>query len=113
MIEQEVQWSRRAFPEAQALLRGVPLAGLRFVEVGWHDATTHPEVGSIAVVRTGGPLEDLVGEVLRVTRSGREVFVYCYGGAGVPTDLSLARRPFMALDHLARESSRCGVEAVR
>lgn len=114
ITEMEVQHARRAFAEAQALLRGVATRSLGEIAVGWHGAAAHPEVGAFAVVRDGGPFDDeLIGDVLRLTVAGREAFVYCVGGADVPTDLSLSRPAFLRLDWLTRESTRAIVEVVR
>ena len=85
------------------------------MDAGWHDTQTHPETGAFALVRTGAGLDDLVGEILRVTSaapSARSVYVYCLGSAGVPTDLSLTRRGFAALGLLSLESLACLVEVV-
>ncbi|HEX7088725.1 MAG TPA: hypothetical protein VF192_01235 [Longimicrobiales bacterium] len=115
--ELEVLNARRAWAESQALLGAVPSRTLGRVDVGWHVATTHPEVGAFAVARSGGPYdvdgpEELVGDILRLSVGGREVFVFCVGGADVPTDLSLSRPAFFKLDLLTRESVDALVEVI-
>lgn len=111
--EPEILTGRRAFPKAQQLLAGVPLRRLpERVNVGWYGTETHPEAGSFAVVRDGAGLDDLIGEVLRVAVGARSVFVYVVGARGVPTDLALARRPFLALGLLSQESLPAVVEVV-
>lgn len=110
--EPEVLIGRRAFAEAQALFDGERIAVVGRVAVGWHDTAVQPETGSFAVVRVGGPHTGLLGEVIRVTRGDRSVLAYVLGSAGVPTDISLARRAFFALGLLASESLDCSVEVV-
>jgi hypothetical protein len=111
--EQEILWGERAFGEAQRLLDGAsrrPLSGL--LEVGWHASSKHPLVGCFAIVATGGAFTDLIGEVLRVTYEGRSVLVYCVGSRDIDVDLSLSRRPFMAIGLLASDGLPCTVEVV-
>jgi hypothetical protein len=113
--EPELLVIRRAFPAAQALLAGAALSRVgTTVEVGWHSTETHPELGSShALVRSGADLDDLIGEVLKITRGDREpVFVYVLGARDLPTDVSVARRAFLALGLLAVESVECIVEVV-
>lgn len=114
LTEPELMASRRAWPKAQELLAGVPerrLPGL--LPVGWHGTETEPE--PVAVVRRGGDHEDLIGEILKVTRADvaqRSVFVYVFGARGIPPEceLSLPRRAFFDLGLLALESLDCIVE---
>lgn len=109
-----VMIGRRAYPTAQVLLSGVPLYKIpRFVDVGWYDTRIHPETGAFAVIREDGPLEELAGEVLRVTCGRRSTFVYCAGSADVPTDLALYRRAYLDLMLLSREAVPCIVEVIR
>lgn len=110
--EPEFLVAQRAFPMAQELLAGVALRTLGRVEVGWHDTRVHPSVGAFAVVADNGNLTDLIGEILRVSRGTREVFVYCVGARAVPVRLSLARRAFFGLGLLAHETLPCVVEVV-
>jgi hypothetical protein len=112
--EPEMLNGRRAFPKAQQLLAGVPLRRLPgTVAVGWHDGATHAEQGAFAVVGTGAGLDDLIGEVVRVSAGAREVFVYVVAARPVPVALSLWRRAFFpSLGLLAVESKQCIVEVV-
>lgn len=115
-MELELQWSRRAFPKAQELLAGSPTsdAPLR-LDVGWHSNDVEAEAGAIAVVRDGAGLDAWLGQVLRVTsldHPDRAVFVFVLGARGVPTDLSLSRRAFLALGVLSLESLSCLVEVM-
>jgi hypothetical protein len=80
---------------------------------GWHGATTDPEQGANAIVRSDGPLAELVGERLRITyRRGtlaRSVAVYVHDEQDFPPevadeDISLARDAFMRLAPLATNS---------
>jgi hypothetical protein len=115
LVEEEVNYGRRAFPEAQALLGGGVYARVGvFINVGWYDTETHPEAGAFAVVRPDGPHVDLVGEILKVTAEARSVFVYVVSSADIPPglDMALYRRAFLGLAVLARESISCMVEIV-
>lgn len=112
MIEPEVLHAQRAFATAQQLLAGVPVRQLAQREVGWYGTETHATQGAFALVRDGVGLDDLIGEVLRVRAGGREVFVYVMGARGIPVDIALARRAFLAIGRLSRESIRAVVEVV-
>lgn len=113
--EPEIQAARRAWAVSQTLLGG---AGREVVasrlDVGWHAGRTDPEAGAFAVVRLGGELEDLVGEVLRVTsaETGSSCFVYVVRRADVVPELSLYRRAFLAIGNLAWETAVCTVEVL-
>jgi hypothetical protein len=114
--ERELLISRRAFPEAQKLLMGTPTnEPAQVLDVGWHSNDVDPEGGSSAVVREGAGLDEWFGKVLRVSstvRTDRHVFVYVLGSRGVPADLSLSRRAFLALGLLSLDSLSCVVEVV-
>jgi hypothetical protein len=73
---------------------------------GWHGLTVDDVEGSVAIVRTGGPLEALVGERIRVTRrvgsAEQVVYAYVHNEQDWPDevddeDFSLQRRPFLEL----------------
>ena len=73
---------------------------------GWHATALDPETGAVAIVRTGGPLEDLVGERIRVTRRvgtlERSVAVFVHDELEFPDellgeDLSLSKAAFLRL----------------
>ena len=113
VIEQEILDGRRAFPKTQQLFFGVAVRRLPVrVAVGWYGTETHPEAGAFAVVREDGPYGDLVGEMLRLAVGTREVFVYCIGARGVPTDIAVTRRAFLSLGRLSLESITAVVEVV-
>jgi hypothetical protein len=75
---------------------GGPVEG-RAVTVGWHGTRTDPATGSYAVVREGGPLEDLIGERVKITLGARSTCVYVRDALAISEDISLTRRGFMAL----------------
>jgi hypothetical protein len=113
VTELEIMWGRRAFPRAQELLRGSPkglVAGA--TPVGWYAENVHPEVGAFALVSYSAGLDDLVGDVLRVSVPGAEVFVYVLGVRGLPQPVCLARRAFMALTSLHVGELDAAVEVV-
>lgn len=73
---------------------------------GWHSTALDPEKGAVAIVRTGGPLEDLVGERIRVTRRvgviERSVSLFVHDELAFPDellseDLSLSKTAFLRL----------------
>lgn len=113
MAEDEVNWGRRAFGEAQALLAGdVARTASPEALVGWYDSAAHPESGSFAVVRADGAYADLVGDVLRVTNGERSCLVYVVDFANVDEDLAVYRRAFLHLGLLSRGSLPCLVEVL-
>lgn len=113
-VEQEVLNAHRAFPEAQVLLAGEPANALPSeIAIGWHDTSTHPEVGAFAVIGQDSGLDDWIGEVLLVTANSRACYVYVMGSADVPAPLSLARRAFASLAALSIESLQSLVQVVQ
>jgi hypothetical protein len=112
--EPEVLNARRAFPKAQALLAGEALSALPTeLEVGWHDTSTHPEIGAFAAIGIDSGLDDWIGEIVLVTANARSCFVYVIGSADVPTPLSLARRAFCSLAVLSVEELPAIVEVIQ
>lgn len=114
VAEPEVLIGQRAFPESQRIFAGAPFRRLaERVEVGWYGTDTHPLTGAFAVVREGAGLDDLIGEVIRLSWRGRESYVYVLAARGVPTDIALYRRAFFpTLAGLWRVSIPCIVEVV-
>lgn len=110
-VEPELLIIERAFPEAQALLASTPSEILGSLVVGWHDTVLSRWTGAAAVVRRGGPLEERVGEIIRVSTDFGSAVVYVVGTADVERDLSLARRAFLAVCPLAEEEILMSVEA--
>lgn len=112
VTEPEILIGRRAFPMTQQLFAGVGRRLPEQVDIGWYGTETHPEAGAFALVRDGWGLDELIGEILRVTVGTRAVFVYVVGARGVPTDIALSRRAFLALGRLSHESLTMTVEVV-
>lgn len=112
--EDEVVLARRSFATAQAGLAayGAPRLIEQSVEASWHAEATHEERGSFAVVREGGALTGLVGEVLRVSSAAGSVFVYCVAARDIPDELSLYRRAFLAIGGLFVETVDVAIEVV-
>ncbi len=105
IVEPEVLVGRRAFPMAQSLLAGTPAdRAPRLVKAGWFGTEVEREQGSFALVRDGAGLDDLVGEVLKLSAGEKVVFVYVLGVRGIPTDIALARRAFLSMGRLSLES---------
>lgn len=103
------------FKEAQKALGAVPSPGVRFSVCSWHGLRIDSRRGCFAVVRSGSPLADLVGERLKITdrKTRRFVYVYCRAEAiDLPDDITLARRAFVALRPLWTETARVKIEIV-
>lgn len=88
---------------------------------GWHGSTTDPEQGASCIVRTDGPLAELVGERVLVTaRLGtlrRSVALYChdeqdFGPDAADEDISLSRRAFQSLAPLATDALTVEIEVL-
>lgn len=90
---------------AQLMLAGaVESRTQRLVSAEWHHTSLDDREGAFALVREGGPLEDLVGDVVLVSTGGRSAFVYVAGMTDdMDEDLSLARRAFAALGNLSAD----------
>jgi hypothetical protein len=97
------------------------VAGSRVAaRAGFHGIRVDDEDGAVCIVRTGGPLEGLVGERLRITRRDRpdrQVFVYCHDEQEWPPgiddeDLSVPRRAWLELAPWPVESAEVIVEVV-
>ena len=95
-LDSDLMISRRAFAVAQEAFSGSVLrVAAEEAQIGWHSTDTHPETGSVALVREDGDLVDLVGEVVRVERrlnaETRVVYAYVYATGTILDDsLSLA-----------------------
>lgn len=93
----------------------------RFARAGWHNTMTDPETGANAIARAGGPLEELVGERLKVTRRmgtrDKVVYVYLHDVLEWPADItdedfSLSARAWLELANPALESIETTVEVL-
>lgn len=94
------------FATAQRVLGTTqPLPGTEtLAQCGWHGTLTDPERGSVAVVRTDGPLADLVGERVQISYEERTVVAYVHNELDVLDDISLPRRSFIKLALPSSES---------
>lgn len=115
----DLELTRLPFGLAQASLgaTGVLRATRTAAVAGWHGTFLDPEHGAVAIVRSDGPLAELVGERVRVsTRDGRRsVAVYVNDEQDFPDelaaeDLSLSRRAFLALAPWCTEALEVTVE---
>lgn len=109
--------SRRALPESQRIWDGPSIRRVAGeASLAWHGGDLNSETGATGLVRRGGPYEDLVGELVRITRrlpSGdRSVIVYVLETADRETDLSVSRRAFLSIGNLANESLAVEVDVV-
>ncbi|MBA2751593.1 MAG: hypothetical protein H0U41_05050 [Actinobacteria bacterium] len=110
LIEDELNATRRAFAKAQLLLAGSASRLVGQADVGWHGTSVHEESGSVCLVRFGSDYADLVGEYLLFTVGPNSLVAYCYERADVAADISLARRPFLHLAGLYRDTISARVE---
>lgn len=116
-LDPETHIARRGFPDAQLAFKAATSRTLSsLIDVGWYDTDTHPESGCFALVREGGPLEELVGEVLAVSRDVPDppepTYVYVIQALPVLDDLMLARRAFLSLGLLTHETLSCTVGVI-
>jgi len=110
-VELEVRLARLPFPGAQAALAGPSERRVAVpVPVAWHSTEAHPERGCFAVLRRGGPYEDLLGQTLLLAHRQRAVYVYAVNLGDVTADISISRRSFLALARLSHSSINCRVE---
>lgn len=115
----EMQYGRLPYSLAQSVFGSADVdpATLTRATCGWHGLKFDLQRGSFAIVARDGPLADLVGERVRVRRTGyrpRAVYVYVHDEALLEgdEDISLPRRQFMALDLLAKTTLEVVVEVV-
>lgn len=109
--------ARYGFLDAQKFLAGTLLNTPTFeVTTSWHGTSVDLNRGSFAVVRSGGALDSIVGNVIKVTSKTHPLLsVYAYVWAKVPVldeDLSLARRAFAAIDLLSLDQLDVHVDVV-
>lgn len=111
--EPEILAARQGFPDAQIDLAGTAILRRPGLPTcGWYGTKVSVERGSFALVNRGGPLEDLIGDRLKLTYKGRCVFVYCFGSEELLYDIHITRRTFAALELLAVERIDVIVEVV-
>lgn len=117
LMEEEL-YARLPFHESQEQLRQPGVVGRPVpASCGWHDSTLDAERGAFAIVSQDGPLADMVGERLAVSRRdlgvARTVYVYVHSDSNTITEeLSLTRRAFMALGDPALDEVPVVVDVV-
>ncbi|MET0604180.1 MAG: hypothetical protein ABW167_19505 [Baekduia sp.] len=115
LSEPEILQARQGFPDAQASLDGARLSLLDgLYGLGWYGSSLSRERGSFALVNRGGPLEDLVGDRLRLTdpQTGRSVVVYAFASEGLDHDIHVTRRAYAAVSLLAVDRIDVTVEVL-
>lgn len=98
--ELEIQIGRRAFSAAQSIFGHAKRRTSTYAAVSlhWHGTSIDVNEGSFAVVKSGGRLSELVGDIVQVKIGQRSVYVYVVAESGlIPTDITLARRAFLAI----------------
>lgn len=119
-VETDLYYSRLPYKNAQAILGvGGPESVARVTNAGWHDTFIDPEIGSVALVRDGSALADLLGERIRVTTQGvgvpRSAVAYVHSLADANAfdwDLSLSRHVYSQLALLASDPIPVAVEVI-
>lgn len=111
--EPEILDGMRGWTGAQRAFAGVvdPARPRYVLDVGWYDTGIDDNEGAFCMVRTGSPLEELVGDVVHVRRGTRSGLVYCVGAASIATDLALARPAFLRFGPLSDETFRAVAQA--
>lgn len=114
----EMLYAALPWEEAQAQLampgvEGNPIAA----SCGWHGESFDSHRGSFAIVARDGPLADMVGERLALTRrdtgTSRTVYVYCLRDSDELTEeISVTRRAFMGLGDPALDDVPVVVDTV-
>lgn len=104
--EPHVVEMRRSLRDAQAALSTAVVEAFPvFMECAWFGTSVLVDRGSFALVDPDGPLADLVGDDVRLTTDdGTTVSVYVVGSQAMGTPIAVARRPFLALAPLTRDS---------
>lgn len=105
---------------AQVALAGSPVSVVDAAVCGWHYSADSPPPPASAIVRTGGPLEQLVGERVRVTAptatGPASVVVVVVDEQPfddrIEEDLSLARDAFMRIGALWADTRTVSVEVI-
>ena len=114
----EMLFAMLPWPEAQAQLGAPGVEGNPVsATCGWHGTSFDPLRGSFAIVSRDGPLADMVGERLAVTRRDlaetRTVYVYVHTDSDDMTeDISLTRRAFMGMADPALDFVTVAVDTV-
>jgi hypothetical protein len=112
--EPEILDGARAWPEAQAALRGVidPNRRRWETEAYWYDTAINEHEGAFCMVQAGSEMEDLIGDVVEVRYLDKTIYVYCVGAADLATDYALARTAFFWIELLDRDQISVGVQPV-
>ena len=122
--ETEVNFSRKDFTTVQSKLATFPEIALEGeFTCGWYGTVVSEERGSFCIVNADSPLFDYIGDYLRIRHAHstqpattavvggvsassivatndtfvRSISVYCLESHGIPYDLALTRRAYLAL----------------
>jgi hypothetical protein len=115
---EEEQVAVLPWPDGQRMLQYPGRDGLAIpATCGWHGTAFDPQRGAFGIVSVDGPLADMVGERLVVTRRdvspARTVYVYVHSDSETLTEeLSLSRRAFMGLGDPALDRVQVTVDTV-
>jgi hypothetical protein len=89
-------YAELGWASSQEMLSATPVVPNSAVQAtcGWHGISYDSKVGAFAIVRTGGPLADLVGERLKITADDQVIYVSCRDERDIVEDISLSRAAF-------------------
>jgi hypothetical protein len=109
----DAQLARLGFPSAQEALgsHGGSLAAYT-ATCGWYGFPFDPDTGSFGIVRTDGPLHDLIGERVRITYGDLSAVVYVKDRREVVEDIAVTRRVYMHLTTAATTELTVEVEVL-
>lgn len=112
--EPEILDGTRAWSKTQQLFHGVIDPGRRrfATEATWYDTSLNEHVGAFCVVQAGGIMEELIGDFVRFSWRNKEQFLYCVGGAEIPTEFAVSRLAWLHLTEMSIDRVQCGVQAL-
>lgn len=112
--EPEILDGSRAWPKTQLLFVAPvdPLSKRWETFCSWYDTSISEYEGAFCVIQSGSDMEALVGRHVQINYNEKDVYLYCVGGAELPTPIAITRRAFMELDALSLDSIEVMVQAL-
>jgi hypothetical protein len=103
--EPEILTATRSWDHSQAEFLGIPDPNRPAYGklCAWYDTSVSEFEGACAMIQSGSALEDLVGDIVRVTYRDKEIFVYVIGGTELPTEIALTRMAWGRLENLSKD----------
>lgn len=113
--EPEILDGSRAWLETQDAFRGHvdPSRKRHSVRCTWYDTTVSEYEGAFCVVQQDSDLEELIGELVRVSQAGKEIFLYCVGATpDIPFPFAITRRAMLGFAPLSHDSIEVMAQAL-